>query len=42
MAAEVLDMDILDINKYGCKLKDLCFKTVTNHIFTVGNKKTIK
>ena len=26
MAGEVLNMNILDINKHWCKLKDLCFK----------------
>lgn len=26
MAGEVLNMNILDINKHRCKLNDLCFK----------------
>jgi len=29
MAAEVLNMNILTINKHRCKLKVLCFKTAT-------------
>ncbi len=29
MAGEVLNMNDLTINKYRCKLKDLCFKTAT-------------
>ena len=29
MAGEVVNMNILDINKHLCKLKDLCFKTAT-------------
>ncbi len=29
MAGEVLNMSNLTINKYRCKLKDLCFKTAT-------------
>jgi len=29
MAGEALNMSDLTINKYRCKLKDLCFKTAT-------------
>jgi len=39
MADKVLNMNILTINKHWCKLKDLCFKTATNHIQTVSNYK---
>jgi len=39
MAGEVLNMNILDINKHWCKLKRFVFqKTATNHILTVGRQ----
>jgi hypothetical protein len=36
MVDEVLNMSVLALNTNQCKLKDLCFKTATNHILTVA------